>query len=133
MTREARAKRKAAPSGPVGRLRQHLSSWSSGAPARVWLYIFALALVGRLAWALAIIQFAWTSDPQPLPWLGVAATMVGASLLNVTFMLRGDTFTLGLAEIPLVVGVVFLRPQGLLLAAVVAQVVVSVVKRRPPS
>ena len=58
--------------------------------------------------------------------------MAGASLLTVTFMLRGDTFTAGLAEIPLVVGVVFLSPLGLLLATVVAQLVVSVVKRRPP-
>ncbi len=58
--------------------------------------------------------------------------MVGASLLTVTFMLRGDTVTLGLAEIPLVVGVVFLSPVGLLLATVTAQFGVSLIKRRPP-
>ena len=132
MTRDPLGKGRAAPSGPLGRLRQHLRSWSSAAPARVWLYISGLGVVGGLAWALAIIHLSSASVPQPLPWLAVAATMAGASLLNVTFMLRGDTFTLGLAEIPLVVGVVFLRPEGLLLATVVAQVVVSVVKRRPP-
>ena len=59
--------------------------------------------------------------------------MVGASLLTVTFLRQGDRVTIGLSEIPLVVGVVFLSPVGLLLATVLALTVVRLVKRRPPS
>jgi diguanylate cyclase (GGDEF)-like protein len=89
-------------------------------------------VITGLAWARAILNFSEVPVPHGLPWLGVAAALVGASLLTVTFMLRGDTVTLGLSEIPLVVGVVFLSPAGLLLSTVVAQFVVSVIKRRPP-
>jgi diguanylate cyclase (GGDEF)-like protein len=70
---------------------------------------------------------------QQLPWLAVAAAMFGASLLTVTFLVRGDTVTLGLLEIPLVVGVVFVSHLGLLLATVLAQLGVGIVKRRPPA
>src|SRR5262249_24015957 len=55
------------------------------------------------------------------------------SLLTVSFLVRGQTVTLVPSEIPLVVGIVFLRPVDLLLAAVVAQVITGLVKRRPPS
>ena len=131
---QAEARRsEGAPTGPVGRLRRRLSSAAaSAAPVRVWLYIAGLGLVGGLAWARAIADYSAPVVPLPLPWPAVAAAMVGASLLTVTFMLRGDTVTLGLAEIPLVVGVVFLSPVGLLLATVTAQFGVSLIKRRPP-
>jgi diguanylate cyclase (GGDEF)-like protein len=122
-----------APAGLVGRLHRRLSgAAASAAPARVWLYIAALGLIGGLAWAQSIAHYSVQVVPHPLPWPAVAAAMVGASLLTVTFMLRGDTVTLGLAEIPLVVGVVFLSPVGLLLATVTAQFAVSLIKRRPP-
>ncbi len=132
MKREARERGRAA-SGWASRIRRRSSSAAaSAAPARVWILITGLGVVAGLAWAQAVTGYSLKGVPQPLPWLAVAAAMAGASLLNVTFSLRGDTVTLGLAEIPLVVGVVFLNPVGLLLAAVVAQLVVSLIKRRPP-
>jgi diguanylate cyclase (GGDEF)-like protein len=59
--------------------------------------------------------------------------MVGASLLTVTFLVRGQNVTIGLLETPLIVGMVFLRPLDLLFATVVAQLLVGVARRRPPS
>ena len=54
-----------------------------------------------------------------------------SSLLAVTIPVRGVRHSGGLPEVPLVVGVVYLSPLGLLLAVVVAQVIVGVLKRRP--
>jgi diguanylate cyclase (GGDEF)-like protein len=110
-----------------------MSSGTLPAPGRVWCGIGVLVFVAGWAWARVIADFPPTGVADPLPWPVVAAAMVGASLLTVTFLVRGDPVTLGLSEIPLVVGVVFLSPTSLLLATVTAQLVVSVIKRRPPS
>jgi diguanylate cyclase (GGDEF)-like protein len=59
--------------------------------------------------------------------------MVGAALLKVTFLVRGQNFNVVPSEIPLVVGVVFLGPVDLLFAAVVAELILGLAKRRPPS
>ena len=59
--------------------------------------------------------------------------MAGASLLTVTFLVRGQSLNVVPSEIPLVVGVVFLSPVDLLLATVAAEVLSSVAKQRPPS
>ncbi len=133
MKPEARGVGPGAASGLAGRLRQQVTGGGAGAPARVWLFIAGLGVIAGVAWARVIENFAPVAVPHSLPWLGVSAALVGASLLTVTFMLRGDPVTLGLSEIPLVVGVVFLTPAGLLVATVLAQLVVSFVKRRPPS
>jgi diguanylate cyclase (GGDEF)-like protein len=81
----------------------------------------------------AIEEFPSRSAHHGLPWLAVAFAIIGASLLRVSFLVRGQNVTLVPSEIPLVVGVVFLSPRGLLLAAVLAQFIVGLVKRRPPS
>ena len=121
--------------GPARRLRRLRRGGGAAppAPGRVWVCIAAVALVGAAAWVGVIRHGPLTSGHHLLPWAAVAAAMVGASLLTVTFLVRGDAVTIGLVEIPLVVGVVFLRPVDLLVATVVAQIIVGVVKRRPPS
>jgi diguanylate cyclase (GGDEF)-like protein len=68
-----------------------------------------------------------------LTWPEVSAALVGASLVTVTFVVRGTTVVAGLLEIPLVVGVVYLHAPGLLLAIIAAQVVIGVWNRRSPS
>jgi diguanylate cyclase (GGDEF)-like protein len=86
-----------------------------------------------VAWALAIERFSAADAHHLLPWPAVAAAMVGASLLTVTFLVRGQNVTIGLLETPLIVGMVFLRPLDLLFATIVAQLLVGVARRRPPS
>jgi diguanylate cyclase (GGDEF)-like protein len=100
---------------------------------RVWLLIAAVAAVTGVAWAVAIERLPAAGIHHALPWPAVAAAMIGASLLTVTFMVRGTSVTAVPSEIPLVVGVIFLAPLGLLLASIAAQVVVSAAKRRSPS
>jgi hypothetical protein len=102
------------------------------APLRVWVLIAGLALTVALAWAAAIDQLADHGIRHPLPWPAVAAAMAGASLLTVTFLVRGQSLNVVPSEIPLVVGVVFLSPVHLLLATVAAEVLSSVAKKRPP-
>ena len=100
---------------------------------RVWVFIVAVAAAAGGAWAEAVGDLPRVVIHHPLPWPAVAAAMVGASLLTVTFLVRGETVTIGLLEIPLVVGMIFLSPLDLLLATVAAQAVVGGAKRRPPS
>jgi diguanylate cyclase (GGDEF)-like protein len=100
---------------------------------RVWLLIAGFAAVASAAWALAIDRLPSPSSHHLLPWPAVAAAMVGASLLTVPFLVRGTSVTVVPSEIPLVVGLVFLRPAEVLLASAVAQLVVSGAKRRSPS
>ncbi len=134
MGRDLRSRDEGAPSSGAGRRRRlRRTSSNPHAPLRVWLCVAGFALVGSLAWIAVLASWTGAGPSRTLPWPVVAAALAGASLLTVTFMVRGDTVTLGFAEIPLVVGVVFLHPVGLLLATVVAQAAVAVVKRRPPS
>jgi diguanylate cyclase (GGDEF)-like protein len=102
-------------------------------PLRVWVLIAGMALLVGLAWAAAIDRLPEGGIHHPLPWPGVAAAMVGASLLTVAFMVRGQNLNVVPSEIPLVVGVIFLSPVHLLLAAVVAELALGVSKRRPPA
>ncbi len=103
------------------------------ASASVWAFIAAMAAVAGSAWVAILLDLGTSPIHQGLSWLAVSAALVGASLLAVTIPVRGDGIRVGLPEVPLVVGVVYLSPLGLLLAVVVAQVIVGVLKRRPPS
>jgi diguanylate cyclase (GGDEF)-like protein len=100
---------------------------------RVWVLISVVAGIAVLSWVAAIAELPARTFDRGLPWSAVAIAIVGASLLKVSFLVRGQNVTLVPSEIPLVVGIVFLRPVDLLVAAVVAQVIIGAVKRRPPS
>jgi diguanylate cyclase (GGDEF)-like protein len=99
----------------------------------VWVLIAALGAVTVLAWVALLGQLPAEIIHHSLSWVAVSAALVGALLLTVTFLVRGDLIAIGLSQVPLVVGAVYLSPRGVLLATVVAQVIVGVVKRRPPS
>jgi len=103
------------------------------APARVWVLIVAAAGIATLAWVAILGQLHTEPIHHSLSWVAISAALVGASLLTVTFLVRGNTAAFGLSEVPLVVGAVYLSPLGLLLATVVAQLAVAVIKRRPPA
>src|SRR5277367_1752791 len=91
--------------GPARRLRTLRRGGGAAPPAapRVWVCIAVVALVGAAAWVGVMLHGPLTSGHHLLPWAAVAAAMVGASLLTVTFLVRGDAVTIGLVEIPLVV------------------------------
>ncbi|HEY3810554.1 MAG TPA: GGDEF domain-containing protein, partial [Acidimicrobiales bacterium] len=95
--------------------------------------ILAVAVLGAGGWVGVESLTSGDVVRHALAWPEVAAALVGASLVTVTFVVRGTSVAIGLMEIPLVVGVVYLHPQGLLLAAVTAQVVIGLWKRRSPS
>jgi diguanylate cyclase (GGDEF)-like protein len=99
----------------------------------VWLLTVGMVGVGIAAWAGVLDHFARAVDRQPLLGPFIAAGLVAVSLLTVTFSFRDDTATVGLTDIPIVVGIVFLRPSWLLVAIVIAQPIVGVLKRRAPS
>ncbi len=99
----------------------------------MWLLILTLALLAVGGWVGVLRLTSGVAVQHPLTWPEVTAALVGASLVTVTFLVRGTTIRVGLLEIPLVVGVVYVHPSGLLFAVVAAQLVIGVWKRRSPA
>ena len=84
--------------------------------ARVWRLTATIALaasVGWLGWGLSQPRVA---APTEIPWAVVLAAFALAELLLVNFEFRGQAQALTLGEVPLIVGLVFCSPAGVLLA-----------------
>ncbi len=105
---------------------------SSHAPIRVWVFVVVL-FAASAAGAIAARHLGHASQHVTLPWPAVAAALVAASMLTVTVPSRGGTFTIGLLEVSIVVGAVYLTPIGLVLAVLCGQVAIGLARRRPPS
>ena len=97
--------------------------------AAVWVFAGALGLVSIGGWRLIGL-------PPPvrtsftIPWPLLAVAFVGAEVAVVRFRLRGQSATVNLAETPLVVGLVFCGPAGVVPARVAAAVAVFWAHRR---
>src|SRR5437588_10511651 len=84
----------------------------------VWTLTAALAATATAVWAIALrTQLATTTKHTDVPWFLVAALFYLAEANVVHLYFRGDAHTFSLSEVPLVVGLVFLTPSALVLAA----------------
>jgi diguanylate cyclase (GGDEF)-like protein len=93
----------------------------------------AIGVLAAVAAAEGSAHLSRVTTRQPLPWAVVSATLLIASLVTVTFNFRNDSLTVALWEIPLLVGIVYLSPQGLVLAVVVSSPLAGLLKGRSPS
>ncbi|MQA99293.1 MAG: GAF domain-containing protein [Actinobacteria bacterium] len=90
----------------------------SGA-ARVW------ALAAGLAGASVFVYVMWVRDlptlesPVHVPWWALIGVYFAAEVMVVHLQIRREAYTFSLGEIPLVLGLYFVSPNELLLAAVV--------------
>jgi diguanylate cyclase (GGDEF)-like protein len=90
-----------------------------------------LAVATALAWQALATHVKPPVPNVSLPWLVVAAGFVAAQLMVVRFEFRNEAHGVGLAEVPMLAGLVFMASNRLLLAAV-AGTAVAVVGRRLP-
>lgn len=97
----------------VGRRRLSLSG-----VARVW------TLTGALAATSLLVYLAWVRDlptfdsPVSFPWWVLVGAYYAAEVMIVHLQIRREAYTFSLGEIPLVLGLYFVPPNELLLAAV---------------
>jgi len=94
--------------------------------------VIGLAAVAVMAWsALLTVLPASAPYPQPLAWVEVAAGVALASMVSISFQFRSDRVLFNLREIPVLLGTVYLRPSGLLLAVLVGVLCCDLLRGQP--
>jgi diguanylate cyclase (GGDEF)-like protein len=97
---------------------------------RVWLLNAVLTLTALALFVAVIHPLEALAAPFRLPWWVVAIAYGLAEILVVHLQFRRDTHSFSLSEIPLVVGLFFLRPEELLLALITGSAVALTLHRR---
>jgi diguanylate cyclase (GGDEF)-like protein len=98
----------------------------------VWLLTALLAAVSLALYVGVIHSLDTLKAPFQLPWWLVAISYGLAEVFIVQLQFRRDTHSFSLSEIPLVVGLFFLRPDELLLALVTGSAVALAFYRKQP-
>ena len=109
-----------------------VAQWATGAP-RVWALNLGLALAAIGLFMLGITGVAGLDAPFRLDWWVVAVGYGLAEVLVVHLQFRRDTHSFSLSEIPLLVGLFFLRPEELLLALLAGSGTALALHRRQPA
>lgn len=99
---------------------------------RVWSLNILLTLIAIPLVTGPISSLPALDAPIDLPWWVVALAYGVAEVLVVHLQFRRDTHSFSLSEIPLVVGLFFLKPVDLLLAMAVGSIVALTLHRRQP-
>jgi diguanylate cyclase (GGDEF)-like protein len=88
-------------------------------PWAIWGFTAALVAAVVGIWFGAADHLSAPASPTQLPWLLLAAGFAAADVMVIRFEFREEAHSLTLGDIPLLVGLVFTQPNGLMLAAVV--------------
>jgi diguanylate cyclase (GGDEF)-like protein len=88
-------------------------------PPRIWLVIIGLAWAAAAIYLIGLSDLPAIDHPVDVEWWAVAGGFVIVEILVVHLQFRRDTHSFSLSEIPLVIGLFFLRPSLLLLALLV--------------
>jgi diguanylate cyclase (GGDEF)-like protein len=100
------------------------------ADAGVWALIVVIASGALALWAGPVRGLDAVRTPTQVPWVVVAALFALAEANVVHVYRRGDAHSFSLSEVPLVVGLFFLSPTQLLVAALAGTGVALAVVRR---
>jgi diguanylate cyclase (GGDEF)-like protein len=102
-------------------------------PRSVWVLSGALAAAAVALFVLGVHGLGPVRAPLRLDWWVVAAGFATAEVLVVHLRFRRDTHSFSLSEIPLIVGLYFLRPDDLLLGLLVGSGIALALHRRQPA
>jgi diguanylate cyclase (GGDEF)-like protein len=102
-------------------------------PRSVWVLSGALTAAAVAVFVLGVHRLSALAAPIALDWWVVAAGFATAEILVVHLRFRRDTHSFSLSEIPLIVGLYFLRPDDLLLALIVGSGAALALHRRQPA
>jgi diguanylate cyclase (GGDEF)-like protein len=95
-----------------------LRSWANAGATKVGGFTAGLVVVAWLLWSWRIVQLPALAAPSTIPWWLLALMSAGADLFIIHIQLRRDSYSSSLSEVPLVVGLVFCSPVGLVAARV---------------
>jgi diguanylate cyclase (GGDEF)-like protein len=90
----------------------------------------ALALGALTLWLAVVGHQRPVSPPFHIPWVVFAALFTLSEIFVVHLYLKRETHSLSLNEVPVVLGLFFLHPLGLLLAHVIGSAVALVFRRK---
>ena len=96
----------------------------SGA-GRVWILNCVLATVGVLLYVFVISDLPAPQAPFTIPWVAIAGMYALSEVFVVHLQFRRNAFSFSLSEVPLVLGLFFLSPSGLVLAQFVGRYLFS--------
>ncbi|MEY2434942.1 MAG: hypothetical protein QOC92_4667 [Acidimicrobiaceae bacterium] len=98
--------------------------------ARVWLLNVALAATGVVLYIVGVRDLGSPNAPFEMPWWALALGFCLAEIFVVHVEFRRDAHSVSLSEIPLVLGLFFAEPRGLVLAQVVGAGAALILHRR---
>lgn len=104
----------------------------NGAEVRLGALILVMAMAAGGTW-FALRHVSRVASLPGVPWPALAAAFVAAELGMVRIGIGRHTYDISLSELPLVIGLLFVSPVGLLLARSSASLFVEMTKRRPVS
>ena len=108
-----------------------LSRGPLAAPAlRVWAFTGLLAFLAAFAYIAHVRFLPGIGGPIDIPWPVVAALFGLAELLDVQVHFRRETHAFSLSEVPAVLGLFFLDPNGYLLALMTGSALALVFQSR---
>jgi signal transduction histidine kinase len=85
--------------------------------ARVWGLAAALAATSAVVYLMWVRHLPTLDSPVDLPWWALIGVYYAAEVMIVHLQMRREAYTFSLGEIPLVLGLYFVSPNELLLAA----------------
>src|ERR671915_418016 len=107
--------------------------WPLPVEAKIWILGGLLAMAsGAVYWTL-VRHLALEPPPVDVPWGLVAAGFAAAERWAVHIHLRRSTHSLTLAELPLVIGLLFLGPTELVAAGLLGSTLAMLLDREIPS
>ena len=101
-------------------------------PRRIWLLTAILVAIALGLYLGVIHSLEGLNAPFQLPWWLIAVAYGLAEAFVIHLQFRRDDHSFSLSEIPLVVGLFFLRPDELLLALITGSAVALTVCRKQP-
>jgi len=103
-----------------------------GVEGSIWLLGLAIAAAAAGLYTGVVAKLPHASPAHQLPWWALAALFALAEAWVVHFHFRRSSHSFSLGELPLVFGLLFLSPHGLLLASVLGSSVPLVLDREIP-
>ena len=104
-----------------------------GPESRIWTFNAVLALIAAWAFVAWVSPVAPSSSPVAMPWWLLAGLVFLAEVFVIHVHFRGEAESFSLNEIPVVLGLFFVAPAGIVVAQLVgAAVALGLYRRQAP-
>ena len=101
-----------------------------GPTGRIWLLTAVIASIAFSIFWTQVRGLPFPAAPVRIPWLVLAAVFALAEVFVVHVEFRRDSYSFSVSEVPLVLGLLFTRPEHLMLAQLVGAGAALLIHRR---